>query len=55
MGVLLGGGSPAAAGAAQVLVLVGLLAAESIAVLVVGELVARHLLTTRELASGLPV
>jgi putative ABC transport system permease protein len=54
VGVLLGGGSPAAAGAAQVLVLVGLLAAESIAVLVVGELVARRLLTTRELASRLP-
>jgi putative ABC transport system permease protein len=54
VGVLLGGGSPAAAGAAQVLVLVGLLAAESIAVLVVGELVARRLLTTPELASTLP-
>ncbi|HEX5534192.1 MAG TPA: ABC transporter permease [Actinomycetales bacterium] len=54
VGVLLGGGSPAAAGAAQVLVLVGLLAAESVAVLVVGELVARRLLTTRELASRLP-
>jgi putative ABC transport system permease protein len=54
VGVLLGGGSPAAAGAAQVLVLVGLLAAESITVLVVGELVARRLLTTRELAGRLP-
>ncbi len=40
-GVLLGGGTPIDAGAAQVLVLVGLLAAESIAVVVTGELVAR--------------
>jgi putative ABC transport system permease protein len=41
VGVLLGSGDPAQAGAAQVLVLVGLLAAETIAVLVTVELVAR--------------
>ncbi|MEX5721546.1 ABC transporter permease [Geodermatophilus maliterrae] len=41
VGVLLGGGSPLAAGAAQLLVLVGLLAAEVAAVWVVTELVAR--------------
>ena len=40
VGVLLGGASPLAAGAAQVLVLIALLAVESIAVLVVIELVA---------------
>jgi putative ABC transport system permease protein len=41
VGVLLGSGDPVRAGAAQVLVLVGLLAAETIAVLVTVELVAR--------------
>lgn len=41
VGVLLGSGDPAQAGAAQLLVLIGLLAAESIAVLVTVELVAR--------------
>jgi len=41
VGVLLGGGSPLEAGAAQLLVLVGLLAAETIAVWVVTEQVAR--------------
>ncbi|SFK88110.1 putative ABC transport system permease protein [Geodermatophilus ruber] len=41
VGVLLGGGSPLDAGAAQLLVLVGLLATEAIAVWVVTELVAR--------------
>ncbi|SFP19283.1 putative ABC transport system permease protein [Geodermatophilus dictyosporus] len=41
VGVLLGGGSPLAAGAAQLLVLVGLLAAEVAAVWIVTELVAR--------------
>ncbi|GAA4855667.1 ABC transporter permease [Pseudonocardia benzenivorans] len=44
VGVLLGGGSPVAAGAAQVLVLVGLLAAETIAVVVTVELVARDVI-----------
>jgi putative ABC transport system permease protein len=41
VGVLLGSGDPVQAGAAQVLVLVGLLAAETIAVLVTVELIAR--------------
>jgi uncharacterized protein (TIGR00245 family) len=41
VGVLLGGGSPLEAGAAQLLVLVGLLAAEVTAVWVITELVAR--------------
>jgi putative ABC transport system permease protein len=41
VGVLLGSGDPVRAGAAQVLVLVGLLAAETVAVLVTVELVAR--------------
>ncbi len=41
VGVLLGSGDPVQAGAAQVLVLVGLLAAETIAVLVAVELVSR--------------
>jgi putative ABC transport system permease protein len=41
VGVLLGSGDPVQAGAAQVLVLVGLLAAETLAVLVTVELVAR--------------
>jgi putative ABC transport system permease protein len=44
VGVLLGGGSAADAGAAQLLVLVGLLAAETIAVAVTLELVVRGLL-----------
>jgi uncharacterized protein (TIGR00245 family) len=41
VGVLLGGGSPLEAGAAQLLVLVGLLAAEVVAVWTVTELIAR--------------
>lgn len=41
VGVLLGGGSPAQAGAAQILVLAGLLAAQALAVLLTVELVAR--------------
>lgn len=40
VGVLLGGGSPAEAGAAQLLVLVGLLAVEAVAVLCTVELIA---------------
>jgi putative ABC transport system permease protein len=44
VGVLIGSGDPVQAGAAQVLVLLGLLAAESIAVLVTVELVSRGLL-----------
>ena len=41
VGVLLGGGSPLEAGAAQLLVLVGLLAAQTLAVWTVTELIAR--------------
>ena len=41
VGVLLGGGSPLEAGAAQLLVLLGLLAAEVLAVWAVTELIAR--------------
>jgi ABC-type iron transport system FetAB permease component len=44
VGVLLGGGSPLEAGAAQLLVLLGLLAAQMLAVWCVTELVARGLL-----------
>jgi uncharacterized protein (TIGR00245 family) len=49
VGVLLGGGSPLAAGAAQLLVLVGLLAVEVAAIWLVTELVARGRVLT-----GLP-
>jgi len=52
VGVLLGGGTPVEAGAAQVLVLLGLLAAESIAVVVTSELVARGRLGRPSLVSG---
>jgi putative ABC transport system permease protein len=41
VGVLLGGGGPVQAGAAQVLVLIGLLAVETVAVLAAVELVAQ--------------
>jgi putative ABC transport system permease protein len=41
VGVLLGGGSPVAAGATQLLVLVGLLLAETVAIVVVIELIAQ--------------
>ena len=44
VGVLLGGASPVQAGVTQVLVLIGLLAAESVAVLVVVQLVAAGLI-----------
>ncbi|HEV8561075.1 MAG TPA: ABC transporter permease [Actinophytocola sp.] len=44
VGVLLGGGSPVQAGVTQLLVLISLLAAESVAVLVTVEMVARGLL-----------
>ena len=46
IGVLLGGGSPIQAGITQILVLIALLAAESVAVLVTVELVARALIGT---------
>lgn len=54
VGVLLGGGSPAEAGAAQLLVLVGLLAAEALAVLVTIQLVARRRLLSPALEARLP-
>jgi putative ABC transport system permease protein len=44
VGVLIGSGDPVQAGAAQLLVLVGLLAAESVAVVITVELVARGLI-----------
>jgi putative ABC transport system permease protein len=44
VGVLLGGGGPVAAGAAQLLVLVGLLAVETVAAVVTVELVARRVI-----------
>jgi uncharacterized protein (TIGR00245 family) len=47
VGVLLGGGSAVEAGAAQLLVLIGLLAAETVAVWVVTELIARGRLVGR--------
>lgn len=46
VGVLLGSGNPIQAGAAQLLVLIGLLAAETIAVLITTELVARGHITS---------
>ncbi|MGA8114971.1 MAG: ABC transporter permease [Actinocatenispora sp.] len=44
IGVLLGGGDPLQAGATQLLVLIGLLAAETLAVIVVTELIARNII-----------
>lgn len=44
IGVLLGGGGPVRAGATQLLVLISLLAAETLAVIVVTELVARNVI-----------
>ena len=41
VGVLLGSGDPVQAGAAQLLILIGLLSAESVAVVITLELVAR--------------
>jgi putative ABC transport system permease protein len=41
VGVLIGSGNPLQAGAAQLMVLIGLLAAESVAVVATAELVAR--------------
>jgi putative ABC transport system permease protein len=54
VGVLLGGGSATEAAAAQLLVLIGLLAAQGIAVLATIELVARRRLITEALARRLP-
>jgi uncharacterized protein (TIGR00245 family) len=47
VGVLLGGGSAVQAGAAQLLVLIGLLAAETVAIWIVTELIARSRLEGR--------
>ncbi|HEX2177197.1 MAG TPA: ABC transporter permease [Nocardioidaceae bacterium] len=49
IGVLLGGGSPVEAGAAQIMVLVGLLAAETIAVVVLVQLIALGRVTPKAL------
>jgi putative ABC transport system permease protein len=54
VGVLLGGGTPVQAGAAQLLVLVGLLATQGLAVLVAVELVARRLALPGALRASLP-
>jgi putative ABC transport system permease protein len=48
VGVLLGGGTPVDAGATQILVLVGLLAAQVLAVWIVTELIARGRLDVRD-------
>ena len=52
VGVLLGGGSPAQAGAAQLLVLVGLLAAQTVVVVVGSWLVGRGLLVPADLVAA---
>lgn len=54
VGVLLGGGSAAQAAASQILVLVGILAAQTIVVVAVRRLVARGLVLSPFLASTLP-
>lgn len=54
IGVLLGGGTPVEAGAAQVLVLVGVLAAQSLAVALTVRLVASRRLMTDALRTRLP-
>jgi len=54
VGVLLGGGSTADAAAAQVLVLVGLIAAETIAVVVATHMVATGRLLPRDVRQNLP-
>ncbi|MPZ94649.1 MAG: ABC transporter permease [Propionibacteriales bacterium] len=55
VGVLLGGGSPVEAGAAQVMVLVGLVAAETLVVLVLTRLVATRRVLSPGLRHTLPV
>ena len=54
VGVLLGGGSPVQAGAAQLLVLIGLLATQTITVVVAASLVRAGRLLPRELVEALP-
>jgi putative ABC transport system permease protein len=53
VGVLLGGGTPVQAGAAQVVVLVGLLAAQTLTVVVASRLVRASLLLPDDLRTGL--
>ena len=53
IGVLLGGGTPAQAAAAQVLVLVGIMAAQSVTVVVAERLVGRALLLPDDLRAAL--
>ncbi|GGL40899.1 ABC transporter permease [Phycicoccus endophyticus] len=53
IGVLLGGGSPAQAAAAQVLVLVGIMAAQTVTAVVAERLIGRALLLPEDLASSL--
>lgn len=53
IGVLLGGGSPLAAGATQVLVLVGIMAGQAVTVTTMGALVRRGLIMPRTLAARL--
>lgn len=55
VGVLLGGGSPAEAAAAQIVVLAGLVAAQSITVVLVGRFVAQRRLLSADLRNRLPV
>lgn len=54
VGVLLGGGTALQAGAAQVLVLIGLLAAETLSVTVAHQLIRRRLLLPADLRAALP-
>lgn len=54
VGVLLGGGTPLQAGAAQVLVLVGLLASQTVAVTMAHRLIRAGLLLPADLRTGLP-
>lgn len=53
IGVLLGGGSPAQAAAAQVLVLMGIMAAQTVAAVVAEELICRCLLLPPDLKAAL--
>ena len=54
VGVLLGGGTPVQAGAAQLLVLIGLLATQTITVVVAARLVRSGRLLPTELRERLP-
>ena len=54
VGVLLGGGTPLQAGSAQLLVLVGLLAAQAVTVAVAGRLIRGGRLLPADLRTGLP-